>query len=78
MMRTSEGSDDKCLLLVCVDVAQRESWPTDLIAGVLECLEDFDVLACSANAMVPFQVHPGCGLKRGQQSDFQRSVLLDH
>ena len=65
MMRTSEGSDGEHSLLVCADIAQRESWPTHLIAGVLECLEDFDVLACDANATVPFQVHPGCGLKRG-------------
>ena len=54
-------------MLVCVDVTWRESWLMHLIVGVLECLEDFDVLACSANATVPFQVHPGCGLKRGQQ-----------
>ena len=77
MMRTSEGSDGKCLLLVCADVAWRELSLTRLIAEVLECLEDFDVLACNASATVPFQVHPGCGLKREQQSDFQRSVLLD-
>ena len=61
---TNEGSNDKCLLLVHVDVAWRGSWLTHLIAAVLECLADFNVLACSANATVPFQVHPGCGLMR--------------
>ena len=65
MMRTSEDSDGECLLLVCADVAWHELSPMHLIAEVLECLEDFDVLACNASATVPFQARPGCGLKRG-------------
>ena len=78
MTRTQEGSGVKCCLLVHASVALRESQLMHLIAAVPGCLVDFDVPACGANATVPFEVHPNCGLMRELQQDFQRSALPNH
>ena len=50
-----------------MNVALHELWPAPLIAAAPECLVDFNVMACGANAMVSFGVHPNCGLMCGSQ-----------
>ena len=77
-MRIWADCDDKCLPLVCVDVSLRELWPARLIAAVPECLVDFNVQTCGANAMIPFGLCPDCDLICGSRSDFQKNALPDH
>ena len=66
-MRIFRDSDVECWLPVCASDTLRELQLMRLIVTVPECLADFDVLACGANAAVPFEVHPDCGLMRGSQ-----------
>ena len=74
-MHTQEDSSAECWLLVHVNISLHELQPAHPIVTVPGCLADFDVLACGANAMVLFGVHPNCGLMRGLQQYFQRSTL---
>ena len=76
-MRIWVDCDDEHLPLVCADISSRELLLAHPTAAVPECLADFGVPTCSANAAILFEVRPGCGLMRGLRLGSQRSALPD-